>query len=278
MLKRKPRAQEHINTERWLVSYADLLQLLFIIFVVLFALKNVSPEDVRDFAAGVRNQYRIRPQIGLSADTVGRAVPLPLDFAYQEQRRMEAAEEELSAYLRRHGLDDQVEVELTRAGLTLRLQGVILFDENSAVIRRDAHGTLRKIGEVLRHFPDNPIHVEGHVDTIPFLPGSPYQSSWQLGADRAVAVAEFLLDLGAVRDEQLVVISYGETRPVAPSDTPENRARNRRVEITIQRLAPEPKAADAPDASITEPIVPIPGIEPPARTLEAAEGRAQRGD
>lgn len=256
-MARKPKHEEHVNLERYLVSYADFMTLMFILFIVMYALGGKPADYVRDFAAGIRKEYRIKPQIvpGVGSYPAGNSlVPLPLEYARQEQRWLEEAQQEIGEYVEEAGLEGKVETVLGDHGLTLRVQGAVLFDENSAAIRPDAQETLRRIGEVLQHFPSNIVRIEGHVDTIPFAPDSPYQSSWKLGADRAVSVAEYLFNRGLLKEEQAVVVSYGENYPLYPSDTPEHRAANRRVEITIERLA------DPPDSRAEEPIIPIPGI------------------
>lgn len=265
MMKKRAHAEEHVNLERYLVSYADFMTLMFILFMCLYALKGQPAEYVRDFAAGIRNEWRIAPEIIPGSISGGSAVPLPLEFARQEQARLEAAQQEMWEYLDQADLEDKVDAVLDEEGLTLRVQGAVLFSENSAAIRPEAHAALNKIGDVLAHFPSNPVLIEGHVDTIPFAPDSPYQSSWKLGADRAVSVAEYLLERDLLAEERVTVISYGENRPLFPSDTAEHRARNRRVEITLMRLAPASSDAGL-DGETAEPIVPIPGLAPPARS------------
>jgi chemotaxis protein MotB len=140
----------------------------------------------------------------------------------------------------------QIEIEQLREGLRLNLAQEILFPSGSAHLNQSGIAVLRKVAERLRSLP-NRVEVQGHTDNIALRPDARYPSNWELAAARSSSVVRLFADAG-VSPERLTAVSFGEYAPVAPNDTPEGRAKNRRIEIRLQP-APEaaPSEAEPPD-------------------------------
>jgi chemotaxis protein MotB len=134
----------------------------------------------------------------------------------------------------------QIEIEQLREGLRLNLAQEILFPSGSASLNAGGIAVLHKVAERLRSLP-NGVEVQGHTDNVALRASASYPSNWELAAARSARVVRLFVDAG-VSPERLTVVSFGEHAPVASNETPEGRAKNRRIEI---RLQPAPEAAPA---------------------------------
>jgi chemotaxis protein MotB len=172
----------------------------------------------------------------------------------------------------------QIQIEKLRSGLTMNLSEDILFPSGSATVNSGGVAVLRKVGQRLNQL-SHPIEVRGHTDSVPIAGG--YPSNWELAAARASAVARLLDDVG-VDPARLTVVSRAEFEPVAPNDTIEGRARNRRIEIRLEPIAASEKSASNPESDASESAtesgseagahgaVPETPGDPPAAEVESA--------
>jgi chemotaxis protein MotB len=139
----------------------------------------------------------------------------------------------------------QIEIEQLREGLRLNLAQEILFPSGSATLNAGGIEVLRKVAERLRSLP-NAVEVQGHTDNVALRPSASYPSNWELAAARSAQVVRLFVDSG-VGPERLTVVSFGENAPVASNETPEGRAKNRRIEIRLQPAAEAaPAVAESP--------------------------------
>lgn len=196
----------------WLIVLADMMTNLMLFFLVMYALSQQSPkareEAARAFAA---------------ADVVDPR-PSPADEKVARDFKERAA----AARLKEMFADTTAAEHMIR----VRLQDQILFPSAFSTLSAQADEPLLKLARVLKELP-NTVVIEGHTDDVR-LTKSPYRSNWELSVSRSNSVIEKLVSAG-VPPERLVAAGYGEFRPVAANDSPEGRARNRRVEILILR-------------------------------------------
>jgi chemotaxis protein MotB len=168
------------------------------------------------------------------------------------------------------GLEDEMRSDLESKDVTIsNLQGKltvnildrVMFDSGEAVVRPGGEGVLRKIAEILTGHPELKIHVIGHTDNIP-IHTARMPSNWELSTARALAAVHFLVEKAGVDPRRVGAVGYGEYRPIADNSTPEGRARNRRIAITI--LPDELAGADTvPTATTNVPVTPPPNEIPP---------------
>lgn len=270
-MARKQKHEEHENHERWLVSYADFITLLFAFFVVMYALSSVNEGKYRVLSDSLVAAFRSAPrsidpvQLGEiqrtvdsgSQSVVGEpsliALPIPVvpdvvsESGRQQsrpqprppgaagpagyvdpgvQRIAEAIVEAMGGLIR----DDLIRVRRDERWLEVEIRSSILFPSGSARLTPDSFPILEQLAKILVPFP-NPIHVEGFTDNVP-ISTVQYLSNWELSAARAASVVHLFTDYG-VEPGRMAAIGYGEYKPVAPNDTPEGRARNRRVVLVI---------------------------------------------
>lgn len=237
MRKKKP--EEHANHERWLISYADFITLLFAFFVVMFAVSKVDTNKVGRFSESFQNATGI-PLGGnggkgvlpgaqdstINLESVGDGELIPDDL-----RNFEGQFDKAQV----NGALTGVKLIRRRHELVLRLPEGILFASGGDALQESASRILRAIGEQLRaHKVD--VRVEGHTDNIP-IQTARYRSNWELSTSRAVAVVSELAAAN-VNPTRLSAAGYGEFHPIASNSTSAERSQNRRVDLVITLSAP----------------------------------------
>lgn len=253
MRDRRHRGDMEENRERWMVSYADFITLLFAFFVVMYALSSVNEGKYRVLSKSLDLAFQGHPRT-LEPIAVGDPVRSPLEglidldalerlaptqeVEVPEEPPQEAdparALEEISEELE-NALEDLISegtVEIRNDGerVEVDINTSILFGSGSAVLSSEAIAVVDKISRVLLDFPHR-IQVEGFTDNIP-INNPVYPSNWELSAARAAGVVR-LLSGNAIDRERLIAIGHGQNHPRAPNDSPQGRATNRRVVLNI---------------------------------------------
>lgn len=239
---RRRHLDEHENHERWLVSYADFITLLFAFFVVMYAISSVNEGKYKvlsDSLVEVFNQPQNSPkpiQIGEPARTLE---PTPDEAPESQNNSPDAATqalEQISNDIQAAFGDlikaDQLTVRGNEQWVEIELNSSLLFSSGDAVPNEGAFAIIEKIAKILAPF-ENPVHVEGFTDNIPISTG-PYPSNWELSTARAASIVR-LLAIDGVRPGRLAAVGYGQYQPIADNATAEGRARNRRVILVVSR-------------------------------------------
>lgn len=152
-----------------------------------------------------------------------------------ELEKVKNSYEQLTAGLKSEINAGEITITQLKGKLTVNMVDRILFDPGQAEVKADGKKVLEKVGGILNSVQDKDIRIEGHTDNKPIGTElrNKYPTNWELSATRATVVARYLQDNAKVEPKRLVVTGYGEFRPIAPNDTPENRALNRRIEIVL---------------------------------------------
>ncbi|MBX6377599.1 MAG: OmpA family protein [Clostridia bacterium] len=228
------------GTMRWLLTYADLITLLMVFFIVLYSISRID-----------RTRYEQLATVLRASLLTGRAANAAIDLApvagqpnavmpaaggalvpqLIESASLQVAAAELQRALADLEATGVADVTVESRGLVLRLSQEVLFDLGRAELRPDAMAVLDRIAPTLAGLT-NPIEVAGYTDDLPIR--GRYPSNWELAAARSLAVLHYLEAKG-IAPQRLSAVSYGEWRPRFPNDGEENRRRNRRVELVILR-------------------------------------------
>jgi chemotaxis protein MotB len=244
--KRKKKAEEEENLERWLVSYADFVTLLFAFFVAMYGISQVDVKKLGKFSESMHMAFNI-PVITSTDYYRGsgekiKPTPikpimlakfsLPPKLNQAEKERMEGLERVLKKIAQEiKGLGKDTHIVLGARGLEVHLGEKILFPSGRATIRPEAFPLLDKLAQTLLLVP-NLIRVEGHTDNVP-INTPQFPSNWELSTARAASIVRYFIDHHNFSPTRLSAAGYGEYRPIASNDTPEGRALNRRVDIII---------------------------------------------
>src|SRR4051794_9694354 len=258
--------EEHENEERWLVSFADMMTLLFCLFMVLFAISSVNTSkfealqrSLKDaFSGAVLDGGKSMLSSGSDQDkTKQSAVEPPLPSlrpltainntsrqhnVAEEQKQAKQEEQDFRALKRRvdklakdAGVSGKVNVTVRRRGLVIQLlTDKVFFSSGDANLHPEAHKLVSKIGQIVRDEHTHPVVVEGYTDSQP-ISTSRFQSNWDLSGARAAAVVNDFAKIG-VLSARMTLQGYGNQVPIDTNSTAEGRAKNRRVEIVLSRI------------------------------------------
>jgi chemotaxis protein MotB len=239
-MARKKKHEEHVNHERWLVSYADFITLLFAFFVTLYAISQVDAKKLGKLMESMQAAFDSRvfepgsPQLSLS-DGRPRGVeqqtlvePISPIVTPTPLQAVEAA---IRSRLIRERSAGEVGLRQERRGLVVTLTEAGFFEAGQSELRGSSLAILDAIAESLLSLP-NQIRIEGHTDNIPIRTAR-YPSNWELSTARATYVLAHVAGRFPFEPSRLSVAGYGEYRPVASNDTAEGRAANRRVDLVI---------------------------------------------
>ncbi len=237
---KKKHAEEHENLERWLVSYADFITLLFAFFTVMYALSNSDKAKYQKAAEGIKRAFLTGgglfpmavsspPQFSPSTSkkSSGEGEAIPLDSTGKTQSRLEGLFEESTGLDLKGG--NEISVIKTDDGFKIVLSEKLLFASGSDKIKKRALSFLYELGVRLAKMGVQ-ILVEGYTDNVPLKGG---ETNWQLSLSRAYHVATFLIEGASFPKQKIGIAGFGDARPISSNDTPEGRARNRRVEISV---------------------------------------------
>ena len=235
-MKRRGLTKRKDNKERWLLTYSDLITLLMVFFVVLYALSSINARKFQSMAFSLAMAMGGGGQSVLSEPGAALAPGISsssfeIDKEMQELSEMERIKNELQAYIDQNGLNGKVTVNLEERGVVVSFQDVALFPLGSAGLLPDAKEKINKIGQILMkttHY----IRVEGHTDNLPINTRS-FPSNWELSVARATSVVQELIYSLNFTPYRLSATGYGEFRPREPNDSDAQRQRNRRVDIVI---------------------------------------------
>lgn len=250
MRRQRRHIEEPENHERWLVSYADFITLLFAFFVVMYAISSINEGKYRVLSDSLVNAFKTAPrspdpiQIGRAtpsavAPSLGPAQRRDERSARQLEQQTESMNDVARDILRVMAplvKEGQVKITQSARGVTVEINASVLFSPGQAALQGESAHALAAVAQVLAPI-QNQIQIEGHTDNIP-IANAAYPSNWELSSARASSVARLFVDNG-IAASRLVAMGYAENRPIESNDTPEGRARNRRVSILILSDLPE---------------------------------------
>jgi len=259
-VSRRHKKKAHANHERWLVSYADFITLLFAFFVVLYASSQADKKKAAQVSASIKGAFQqLGVFTGSATDDVGipgsPGIPRP-DLMEAPVRLIKVAsssdndhgwsgfgvdvdelrhqlESALGDEIRQH----EVQMRVTPEGLVVSLREVGFFSSGQAELLENGHTILTRIATVLggRGFE---IRVEGHTDNVP-VHNSRFKSNWELSAARSTTVVSLLIERHRFDPSLISAAGYSEYRPLADNDSPQGRAANRRIDLVVVGRVPD---------------------------------------
>lgn len=224
----------------WMTTYSDLMTLVLVLFILLFAFSEVDANKFRMIADSFKGVFDYESAV-IPFDEIPSSpvknVEVPEDTqeiekALEKKAQMEQLLKEIKGYLDEHDLEGVVTATGEERGIVLVLQENVLFDSGKAVIKDEAKPFLEEMAKLIRSLP-NQIEVEGHTDSHKVIQPSQYISNWNLSGDRAANVVNYFTEQHQLPGERFKIAGYADTQPVATNATEEGRMRNRRVIIVI---------------------------------------------
>ncbi len=245
-MRRSEAEPERGAHERWLVSYADFITLLFAFFVVLYASSQADRQKATKAAESVRRAFDGSPKVahvlggtiddmgqgngmmrGPGGSKAGAAAQEPADLAPTVNLLKESLSDDIHA--------GRIRMHMETRGLVVSLEEAAYFVSGDDGVSPAGFPVLQKIAATLVKIP-NPIRLEGHTDAVP-IHNSRFHSNWELSAARSIAMLEALRTQFSIESSRMSVVGYADAFPLDSNDTPEGRAKNRRVDIVILNKA-----------------------------------------
>lgn len=247
--RHRERRDDHDNADRWLVSYADFMTLLFAFFVVMYAISSVNEGKYRVLSNSLVTAFG-RPgkepgtvtntaEVNIQGIRQARREAAQRQAKQQQAERMKKVATELLEVMAPLVSQGVVSVIETDRGITIEINDSLLFAPGQAQLDPRAVRAMRAVADVIAP-TEYPIVIEGHTDNVP-ISTPQFPSNWELSAVRATTVLRLFADSG-VTASRLTAIGYGDQRPVADNGNPIGRARNRRVAIQIEAAVPSASA------------------------------------
>lgn len=274
MAIRKRASGDHSSHERWLVSYADFITLLFAFFVVMFASSQADKAKAKQVSDSVKKAFDknevsalVENILGGAVDQKGKGNSMHHGPGGTKQATgtevnkvntaqaaallpsLEALTRELAPEIRA----GKIEISLQPRGLVISFQQAALFPSGEDVIAEASVPSVGKVAAAIQRLP-NPVRLEGHTDSVP-IHNSRFRSNWDLSAARSIALLELMANRFSVSNERLSIAGYADNDPAGDNATAQGRARNRRVDVVIlsaSGLQGEPKRA--PVAQVALPV------------------------
>ena len=243
---------EHANHERWLVSYADFITLLFAFFVVMFATSQTDKAKAKQVSDSVREALEnggvsaaVHEIMGGTVDEKGKGNaqlkgPGGIEKTKTDQKDVKSRPDEaellpslqyLNSQLKDEISSGKIEMRLEQRGLVISLREAAFFPSGGDTVEPGSMPSLQKVAGVLQGL-SNPVRLEGHTDSVP-IHTARFHNNWELSAARSIAMLGVLSGKFSIPSERFSVTGYADTAPVASNDTEQGRAHNRRVDIVI---------------------------------------------
>jgi len=255
------RIEEHMNHERWMISYADFITLLFAFFVVLFASTYRDNQAIKKLARAIHDGFQSLGAFSTNASGSGDAgsnpktddgAHLPVDLDTASLDGPISSSSSIDVAKLRHELEEamgkelqnhEITMQITPEGFVISLRELGFFDSGQAELLPGASEKLGRIAKILSK-PGLDLRVEGHSDDQP-IHNAKYDSNWELSTARAMTVLLLLVNQYEFDPKHIAASGYGQFRPVADNSTPQGRRANRRVDLVVVQAKSRPNLSDS---------------------------------
>lgn len=267
----------------WMGTYGDMITLLLCFFVLLFSMSSVDVRKFQEALSSFKNQIDVLPggvaltdgerinngvtqmtdieilvqralektDGNVEEDPAGKTEPTDEELEELMMAQAEEVAEDVAQALAQEGYRDDVNIQYSLNFVKITLPGEALFDSGRAGIKPEAFPVIDVISELINStdYSDYNVQIEGHTDDVP-INTVQFPSNWELSSARAISIGKYLVEDRGFDPEKMAWSGYGEFRPIAPNDTPENRALNRRVEVKIVLQTEEIDVVDYDESQI----------------------------
>jgi chemotaxis protein MotB len=225
MKKRRNDDNDRENLERWLITYADLITLLLVFFIMMYTFSRQDAQKHQEVAQRLKAIFRNGPS---AVKQGGAAAP-------NGENIEKELEEQIAAMADANDAGHRILVLRDQRGIVIRIMDRAFFDEGKAELKETAKNALRKIVPILEK-SNKHVRIEGHTDNVP-INTLEFRSNWELSTRRATEVVRYLIEKHRFPPDRVSASGYAEYRPVAANDSEQNRALNRRIEIILLKAA-----------------------------------------
>lgn len=225
MARRKKKGDD-INTNGWMDTYADTITLLLTFFILLYSISAVDSEKLKELSEALQNSLTGKQ----SVKELENLDDIKIDIE-KDSNKYEDLSKKLNEIIAKNSLTEIIKTREEDRGIVLQVDESLLFDPGKAEVKEASASILNTISKIIEE-TDNDIVAEGHTDNVP-INSKEYESNWELSTARAMNIVKYLLENKKINPVRISLKGYGEYNPIVPNDTPENRTKNRRVDILV---------------------------------------------
>lgn len=232
MAKKAKKCEE--GAPGWMVTYGDLMSLLLTFFILIVSFSSIQMSEYQKAMGSLKGALGVLKYKQSSVNLSPKKMIQLNGLRNSPSKGGKISD--IEKFIKENNLSDSISVAVTKNGIAIRMMSPILFQIGKANLKRSGLPILQKIVELARTFP-NKIRVEGHTDNVP-IHNSEFPSNWELSAIRAINVIHFFQNSGEISPKRLYYVGYGSNKPLVPNTSEQNRAKNRRVEIYLEKVNP----------------------------------------
>lgn len=222
----------------WITTFADICLLLLVFFVLLYSMSSVNVGKFRHSMMSVSQALGNKDKAYKGIKVGARDQGALLDQATELNRMLEAQKQIFSdarSYVSEKGMEGLIGANLDAGKITLRLPSSVLFDSGKVQVTNEGKKVLRGLKDFFIRHSDQQINIQGFTDNIPPSQASRFRDNWEISSLRAINVLRYFLEQG-IEPRRVTATGFADLKPLVPNNSPENRARNRRVEIVLEKM------------------------------------------
>ncbi len=217
----------------WMATFSDLCTLLLTFFVLLISMASFEPVKFKMTSESLQGAFGVLESF--PTVPIHPVVAIPKKTGDEQKRKQSLQDaKKIKEVVESKNLDDAVKVEVTETGIAIMLRDPVGFASGSADLKEQGKNILADVGNIIKKNEGLKVRVEGHTDDVPIA--GRYRSNWELSSARSLSVVELLSKETGIQPQNMSAVGYGEFRPIVPNTSPENRSKNRRIQIFVDYL------------------------------------------
>jgi len=223
----------------WMSTFSDMTTLLLTFFILLISMANFDPVKISNLSESLNGAFGIMETF--PTIVIHPVVEMPKKTGDEQKKKQSLKDaEKIKTVINDKKLNDAVKVEVTEKGIAIMLRDPVGFASGSADLKDQGKEILKDISDVIKNNPSLKVRVEGHTDDVP-IHSNRYGSNWELSSARSLSVVQLLSTQTGIQPQNMSAVGYGEYRPIVPNSSPENRAKNRRIQIFVDYINDDKK-------------------------------------
>jgi len=223
----------------WMATFSDMTTLLLTFFILLISMATFDPVKIANLMESMQGAFGIMETF--PTIPIHPIVDIPKKTGDEQKKKQSLKDaEKIKTVINDKKLDEAVKVEVTEKGIAIMLRDPVGFASGSADLKDQGKDILKDISDVIKDNPSLKVRVEGHTDDVP-IHSNRYNSNWELSSARSLSVVQLLSKQTGIQPQNMSAVGYGEYRPIVPNSSPENRAKNRRIQIFVDYINDDKK-------------------------------------
>jgi chemotaxis protein MotB len=218
----------------WMSTFSDMTTLLLTFFVLLLSMANFDPVKISNLMESLQGAFGVLETF--PTVPIHPVIDIPKKTGDENKKKQSLKDaEKIKEVVQNKKLDDAVKVEVTEKGIAIMLRDPVGFASGSADLKEQGKDILKDISDVIKGNPNLKVRVEGHTDDVP-INSNRYRSNWELSSSRSLSVVQLLSSQTGIQPQNMSAVGYGEYRPIVQNTSPENRSKNRRIQIFVDYI------------------------------------------